>query len=33
VLRRRDGRHIFYSLADRHVFELIQNALEHAAEV
>jgi DNA-binding transcriptional ArsR family regulator len=32
VLRRRDGRHIFYSLADRHVFELIQNALEHAVE-
>lgn len=32
VLRRRDGRHIYYSLADRHVFELIQNALEHAAE-
>ena len=32
VNRRRDGRHIFYSLADQHVFELIQNALEHATE-
>jgi DNA-binding transcriptional ArsR family regulator len=31
VNRRRDGRHIYYSLADKHVFELIQNALEHAA--
>jgi ArsR family transcriptional regulator, lead/cadmium/zinc/bismuth-responsive transcriptional repressor len=32
VNRRRDGRHIYYSLADQHVFELIQNALEHASE-
>lgn len=32
VNRRRDGRHIYYSLADQHVFELIQNALEHANE-
>ena len=32
VNRRRAGRHIFYSLADHHVFELIQNALEHASE-
>jgi ArsR family transcriptional regulator, lead/cadmium/zinc/bismuth-responsive transcriptional repressor len=32
VNRRREGRHIFYSLADKHVFELIQNALEHASE-
>lgn len=32
VSRRREGRHIYYSLADKHVFELIQNALEHASE-
>jgi ArsR family transcriptional regulator, lead/cadmium/zinc/bismuth-responsive transcriptional repressor len=32
VNRRREGRHIYYSLADKHVFELIQNALEHASE-
>ena len=32
VNRRREGRHIYYSLADQHVFELIQNALEHASE-
>jgi DNA-binding transcriptional ArsR family regulator len=32
VNRRREGRHIYYSLADQHVFELVQNALEHAAE-
>jgi ArsR family transcriptional regulator, lead/cadmium/zinc/bismuth-responsive transcriptional repressor len=33
VNRRRDGRHVYYSLADKHVFELIQNALEHALHV
>ena len=32
VSRRRDGRHIFYALADRHVVELIENALDHALE-
>jgi len=32
VTRRRDGRHIYYSLADRHVHELVQNALEHVSE-
>jgi ArsR family transcriptional regulator, lead/cadmium/zinc/bismuth-responsive transcriptional repressor len=32
VQRRRTGKHIFYSLADRHIIELIANALEHAAE-
>lgn len=32
VSRRREGRHIYYSLADEHVFELIQNALAHASE-
>jgi DNA-binding transcriptional ArsR family regulator len=32
VERRRIGKHIYYSLADRHIIELIANALEHAAE-
>lgn len=32
VLRRRSGKHIFYSLADRHVIDLVTNALLHAAE-
>jgi ArsR family transcriptional regulator, lead/cadmium/zinc/bismuth-responsive transcriptional repressor len=32
VERRRTGKHIFYSLADRHMIELIANALEHASE-
>ena len=32
VERRRTGKHIFYSLADRHVIDLVTNALAHAAE-
>lgn len=32
VKRRREGKHIFYSLADDHVRELIRAALEHAGE-
>lgn len=32
VKRRRDGKHIFYSLADDHVRELIRAALQHADE-
>jgi ArsR family transcriptional regulator, lead/cadmium/zinc/bismuth-responsive transcriptional repressor len=32
VARRRAGKHIYYSLADRHVHDLIRNALDHAAE-
>lgn len=32
VVRRREGKHVFYSLADNHVVELIRSALEHAAE-
>jgi len=32
VKRRRDGRHIFYALTDRHVVELLENALVHALE-
>jgi ArsR family transcriptional regulator len=33
VLRRRNGTHIFYGLADRHVADLLQTALAHAAEL
>jgi ArsR family transcriptional regulator, lead/cadmium/zinc/bismuth-responsive transcriptional repressor len=32
VSRRRSGKHIYYSLADSHVSEMIHNALEHASE-
>lgn len=32
VQRRRTGKHIFYSLADRHIIDLVANALQHAAE-
>lgn len=32
VTRRRDGKHIYYSLADSHVVELIRSALLHAEE-
>jgi ArsR family transcriptional regulator, lead/cadmium/zinc/bismuth-responsive transcriptional repressor len=32
VSRRRSGKHIFYSLADRHMIDLVTSALEHAAE-
>jgi ArsR family transcriptional regulator, lead/cadmium/zinc/bismuth-responsive transcriptional repressor len=32
VVGRREGKHVFYSLADDHVAELIANALEHAEE-
>jgi len=32
VTRRRAGKHIFYSLADSHVSDLIHSAIEHAAE-
>lgn len=32
VKRRREGKHIYYSLADDHVRELIRAALEHAGE-
>lgn len=32
VGRRRDGKHIYYSLADQHVADLIRSALEHAVE-
>jgi ArsR family transcriptional regulator len=32
VVRRRRGNHLIYALADRHVADLIQNALAHALE-
>jgi DNA-binding transcriptional ArsR family regulator len=32
VVRRRDGKHINYGLADQHVSDLIFNALAHASE-
>lgn len=32
VKRRREGKHFFYSLADEHVFNLIQTVIEHANE-
>jgi DNA-binding transcriptional ArsR family regulator len=32
VRRRRSGKHVYYSLADTHVIDLIRNALEHADE-
>jgi ArsR family transcriptional regulator, lead/cadmium/zinc/bismuth-responsive transcriptional repressor len=32
VRRRREGKHIYYRLADAHVAALIHSALEHAAE-
>ncbi|MDB4974553.1 MAG: Transcriptional regulator, ArsR family [Myxococcaceae bacterium] len=30
--RRRVGKHVYYTLADHHVADLIQSAIEHAAE-
>ena len=33
IVRRREGNHLFYALADRHVADLIQNALAHAVEL
>jgi ArsR family transcriptional regulator, lead/cadmium/zinc/bismuth-responsive transcriptional repressor len=33
IVRRRDGNHIFYALVDRHVVDLILNALAHATEL
>jgi len=33
VRRRRDGTHLYYALADRHVADLIDNALAHAQEL
>ncbi|EYF06327.1 ArsR/SmtB family transcription factor [Chondromyces apiculatus] len=33
VVQRREGKHIFYALADQHVVELVHNALQHASEL
>jgi ArsR family transcriptional regulator len=33
VVRRRQGNHLFYALADRHVADLLHNALAHADEL
>lgn len=33
VARRRVGLHVYYSLADRHVTDLVANALAHAGEL
>jgi len=33
IVRRREGTHLYYALADRHVADLIHNALAHAAEL
>ena len=32
VKRRREARHVFYTLADEHVLPLVHNAIDHAAE-
>ena len=32
IVRRRQGKHVNYALADRHVRELVTNALAHASE-
>ena len=33
IVRRRDGTHLYYALADQHVTDLIENALAHASEM
>lgn len=32
VKRRREAKHVYYTLADEHVLPLVRNAIEHAAE-
>ncbi|MFP4227936.1 MAG: ArsR/SmtB family transcription factor [Salinivenus sp.] len=32
VSHRRDGRHVYYRLADDHVRDMLENALSHGAE-
>jgi DNA-binding transcriptional ArsR family regulator len=32
VKRRREAKHVYYALTDRHVLRLVQTAIEHAAE-
>lgn len=31
IVSRRQGKHLFYSLADQHISDLLQNVLAHAA--
>lgn len=33
VVSRRQGKHIYYALADQHIVDLIQNGIAHAEEV
>jgi ArsR family transcriptional regulator, lead/cadmium/zinc/bismuth-responsive transcriptional repressor len=33
IVRRREGKHIYYALTDEHIVALILNALGHASEV
>lgn len=33
LVSRREGKHIFYGLADQHITDLILNALNHASEL
>jgi ArsR family transcriptional regulator, lead/cadmium/zinc/bismuth-responsive transcriptional repressor len=32
VKRRREAKHIYYSLSDTHVLRLVESAMEHAGE-
>jgi hypothetical protein len=32
VKRRRQAKHIYYSLSDTHILQLVESAMEHAAE-
>lgn len=32
IKRRREAKHIYYSLSDTHVLRLVESAMEHAAE-
>jgi len=32
IARRRDGKNIYYRLADQHVVDLVRSAIEHAKE-
>lgn len=32
VVRKRDGKHVLYSLADQHMFDLVSDGLAHASE-
>ena len=32
VRRKRDGKHVLYSLADQHMYDLVANGLAHASE-